>query len=317
LANSVAGLPDGYTSRPATPADVDAVLSILHARDLREVGEPEATEFYISDIWQNPRFDQTKDTLIVEGGSGHAVAYVDVNEFDAPDISSIWAPIHPDHLGRGIGSAVLAWAEVRASRAGRSTWHQHTDGGDTAAHALLEAHHYERVRTNLHMLLDLNGELASPEPPPGVRLRSMADGDERAVHHVLSEAFQGHFALEVDPFDEWWSGLRRNPSFDPELYVLAEHDADIVGVSGNFVEGSEGWVGDLGVLEGHRGRGIAKALLAASFRDFARRGLARARLNVDAQNETGAVDLYRAVGMREHRRFPIFEKRSGGKLRLP
>jgi len=41
---------------------------------------------------------------------------------------------------------------------------------------------------------------------------------------------------------------------------------------------------------------------------FAARGLATARLNVDAENETGAADLYRAMGMREHRRYLVFEK---------
>ena len=36
--------------------------------------------------------------------------------------------------------------------------------------------------------------------------------------------------------------------------------------------------------------------------------------NVDAQNETGAADLYRAMGMREHRRFLIYERPLAGDI---
>lgn len=285
-------------------------MAVLHARDVQEVGEPEASEFYVADIWRNPRVDLTTDTLLVQDPSGEVVAYADVNDLDDPQISSIWAPVHPAHLGRGIGTAVLGWAEARARRARRPTWHVHSSGADRAAHELLTVHGYEVARTNLHMLLDLDGGIALAEPPVGVRLRTLGDGDERDVHRVVAESFRGHFALVIDPFDEWWAQATSHPSYDPSLFWVAEHEGDgVVGVSCNFVEGPEGWVGELGVLEPHRGRGIARALLAASFRDFARRGLARARLNVDAQNETGAVDLYRAVGMREHRRWLIFEKR--------
>lgn len=286
---------------------------VLDARDVWEIGHPESSELYVADVWRNPRFEMAADTLVVAGPTGEVVAYADVSELDDPQISSIWGPVHPEHRGRGIGTALLGWAEARARRSGSTMWHAHTTGGDEAAHALLAENGYELVRSNLHMLLDLDQAIAPVEQPKGVRIRTMWEGDERAVHHVVAEAFRGHFALMVDPFDQWWAQTTSHPSFERSLFWIAEDDRDgIVGASCNFVEEPEGWVGELGVLEAHRGRGIAKALLVASFRDFAGRGLARARLNVDAQNETGAVDLYRAVGMREHRRFPIFEKRSWG-----
>ena len=56
----------------------------------------------------------------------------------------------------------------------------------------------------------------------------------------------------------------------------------------DFQDSGVGWVGDLGVLPEWRGRGIARALLAASFEAFRARRLATARLNVDAENETGS-----------------------------
>ena len=44
---------------------------------------------------------------------------------------------------------------------------------------------------------------------------------------------------------------------------------------------------------------------------FASRGLSRVRLNVDADNPTGAVALYEQVGMRKVRGWDIYEKRFG------
>jgi ribosomal protein S18 acetylase RimI-like enzyme len=73
-----------------------------------------------------------------------------------------------------------------------------------------------------------------------------------------------------------------------------------------------GWVGELGVLRSHRGRGIATALMGASFAAFARRGLPRVRLNVDSDNLTGAVSLYERVGMRVESSYDLWELRFEG-----
>ena len=60
----------------------------------------------------------------------------------------------------------------------------------------------------------------------------------------------------------------------------------------------EGWVGVLGVRRPWRRRGLATALLYASFREIRSRGKPMAKLGVDAANPTGATRLYESVGMR-------------------
>ena len=57
-----------------------------------------------------------------------------------------------------------------------------------------------------------------------------------------------------------------------------------------------------------RGRGLGTALLRQSFRAFAERGARRVGPSVDAENTTGAVDLYERAGMRAVRRSDVFEK---------
>ena len=71
-----------------------------------------------------------------------------------------------------------------------------------------------------------------------------------------------------------------------------------------------GWISVLGVRRPWRRRGLALALLQHSFREFRARGRLRAGLGVDADSETGAVELYARAGMREVRRYESWERPS-------
>ena len=88
-------------------------------------------------------------------------------------------------------------------------------------------------------------------------------------------------------------------------------DGRPVGALTANVSGDHGWVGEIGVLATHRGRGIAGALLRRSFATFAARGFGRVMLNVDAENPTGATALYEGVGMRIIKRWDLWERRRG------
>ncbi len=86
-------------------------------------------------------------------------------------------------------------------------------------------------------------------------------------------------------------------------------DGQTVGALTANVSGDHGWVGEIGVLATHRGRGIAGALLRRSFATFAARGVGRVMLAVDAENPTGATALYERVGMRIIKRWDLWERR--------
>jgi mycothiol synthase len=57
-------------------------------------------------------------------------------------------------------------------------------------------------------------------------------------------------------------------------------------------------VQDLGVRRVSRRRGIATALLAATFAEARSRGITEVELAVDSESETGAPVLYERAGMR-------------------
>ena len=69
-----------------------------------------------------------------------------------------------------------------------------------------------------------------------------------------------------------------------------------------------GYVGAIGVRPAWRGKGLAKALLRRTFAEFWRRGITRVTLDVDSQNETGAVRVYERVGMTVETCGVAFEK---------
>jgi ribosomal protein S18 acetylase RimI-like enzyme len=56
------------------------------------------------------------------------------------------------------------------------------------------------------------------------------------------------------------------------------------------------WILSLGVIPGHRGRGLASALITLAMRDFVADGMEYAMLDVDSANPTGAYGLYESLG---------------------
>lgn len=68
-----------------------------------------------------------------------------------------------------------------------------------------------------------------------------------------------------------------------------------------------GGEGGLGVRASHRGRGIGSAMPLLAFAGFAARGLARAMVNVDAEN-TGATGVYERVGTLVVGRWDLWER---------
>lgn len=56
------------------------------------------------------------------------------------------------------------------------------------------------------------------------------------------------------------------------------------------------YVGQVGTVRSHRGRGLAAVALSALMREAERTGYKRASLGVDADNPTGALGLYERLG---------------------
>ena len=307
--------PDGYTVRPATRDDIDAIAPLVQAIDLLDDGIVEPIRAHIEDDWANPLFDAEQDTLLAFDSVGTLGGFATAWGIEPAEAVEAWINVHPDHRDRGLGTWFVAWAETRTrrylARPRVSTLLRPVVSTSGGGGAFLEGLGYRHVRTFWHLDRRLEGTEEAGAAPEGVSIRSYRDGDGPVVHRVLEASFQGHFGFERMPYETWEAADLRAPSTDLSLVFLAERDGDVVGVlTAGFVE-DESWVHELGVLEGHRGIGIGRALLRRVFAELASRGRATVKLNVDGENRTGATRLYESLGMRPGRSWRFYEKRIG------
>jgi mycothiol synthase len=298
--------------RSPTSEDVGAIAAVLLADDLADTGHSDYDEDFVRAQWANPGFDPAEDSWLVLGPEGIAIASGNVMPEGETGLKS-WGVVHPEHRGLGIGSELLERIEARATErlggvAGAHLHHAINDV-DEAARAMLLARGYAFARSFRHMQVDLDGHQDPGDPPAGIAIRGIdPDVDLVRAHAIFVETFVGGWGYRVIPFDEWRALEVDTPGFDPSLWLLATDGDEVVGALNAIVWGDRGWIGELGVREPWRGRGIASAMLRRSFATFAGHGLPRVMLNVESENPTGAVAVYEKVGMRVVRGFDVYEK---------
>jgi ribosomal protein S18 acetylase RimI-like enzyme len=167
---------------------------------------------------------------------------------------------------------------------------------------LLEASGFATEGEVWQMVRAVAGE---PEPvwPQGVSVRTYDDDrDAVAVHALLVRAFTGLNEV-VAGFEPWHARMTGDPEYHPDWWWLAEADGQLVGAALCW---TSGWLKDLAVDPDARGRGIGEALCRHAFHEMDGRGMATCGLKVDAGNVTGAVRLYRRVGMQVERRYRLY-----------
>lgn len=307
--------PAGYTVRPSTRDDIDAIARLIQTIDLHDEGVVDPVRGHIEDDWANPLFDAAVDTRVITSESGELVAYASAWGIEPSTSVEAWINIHPAHRGRGLATWLLGWAEDRSRRyltePGTSTLLRPSTSPAGGGGAFLERHGYRLARTFWHMERRLSGSEQPGPEPDGVTIRPYREGDGPVLHRVLEGSFEGHFGFEPMVYDAWEAATLGAPSTELSLVFLAERGAEPAGALTTALEEEESWVVELGVLEAHRGLGIGRALLLRVFAELAARGRTIVKLNVDGENPTGATRLYESVGMKPGRSWHFYEKRIG------
>jgi ribosomal protein S18 acetylase RimI-like enzyme len=76
------------------------------------------------------------------------------------------------------------------------------------------------------------------------------------------------------------------------------------------VRGDRGWIGGMGVVPSHRGRGLGRLAMEAALAEARARGLRRVDLEVIEQN-TWAARIYEALGFRDTRMLDVWARPDG------
>jgi GNAT superfamily N-acetyltransferase len=329
-------LAGGYRLRAGRLDDVPAVSAVANAHLRALLGREGSRPEYLRRDWEVPGFDPARDTRVVEAPDGGLAAFVCVWDISEPHVRlGSWGRVHPQHQGRGLGSALLQWAEARARLAiprapagARVSLQQGSQSVDHAAHACFGAARWQPVRYFWRMAIEMDAPPPAPVWPEGVRVRSAdaaeMDRDLRLAVIAVRESFRDHWGYIERPLEQelkfWKHFMADNPDFDPSLQFMAEDGDEVAGVSLCWPESEDdpemGWVGTLGVLRPWRRRGLGLALLLHSFGEFYRRGKRQVGLGVDAASLTGATRLYERAGMHvaeEHHQYEL-ELRPGEDL---
>jgi mycothiol synthase len=210
--------------RAPVPEDAPAVLAVLTARELADLGVQVYTLEDLRDEWRASEVDLARDARVVESGDGRIVAYATVQR------PGSLAAVTPDHEGLGIGSRLLEWTEGRERALGRQLHRQWVAADNVSARALLTRAGYRRARSNFRMTAPLDRVSAPVDPPAGVVLRAVeVDRDAVALHALDDAAFVGFPDYVPESPEEFRDGHLRAHDFDPGLSRVAEQDGNMVG----------------------------------------------------------------------------------------
>jgi mycothiol synthase len=292
--------------RAITPDDFPALAAFLADDETHLFGRPSRVGVADITAWlAGP--DLSRDSwLLEEEGSLVGIGWVEQHH----DTGIAVGVVHRERRGRGFGSALVDRSEERLRALGVGRVHAVTLAPDVAAEPLLTGRGYREVRRFWEMTIELGADPPpAPRLPEGFLIEPFSSELARAFHSALEEAFAEHWEHQPASFEQWWERQVTKPDHDPTLWFLVRTDEDVVAATRNDPERSGGgWIGALGVCPAWRGRGLAKALLLHSFREFHRRGERRVGLGVDSENPTGATKLYESVGMSIDTEQVVWEK---------
>lgn len=261
-------------------------------------------------------FDPATDALVVEL-DGQIIGYSRVTWWTERD--GVWLYLTTGRLlpawrGRGIGTAMLRWAESRA--AALATTHP-TDGKamlganasstEVDATALLRDAGYHETFSMVEMRFDAFDTLPPVELPAGLEFRPVAPDQYRAIWESVQAAYadspQNVVATEED-YQDWLA----SPAFDPTLWRIAWDGERIAGQTLCEIAKGRGEVAEVSVGAPWRRHGLGQSLVIAGLHALGERGMSEARLHARADNIYGAPRLYERVGFRQLKRFARYRK---------
>ncbi|GAB3775281.1 GNAT superfamily N-acetyltransferase [Nocardioides ginsengisegetis] len=282
-------IPSGYTTRPLEQGDATAVFELMAAQERHDIGEAVIEEADIVGDWARPSHDLGASSLGVFVG-GHLVGYGEVVGHERGD-----AAVHPDHRGRGLGTAIATWMQDKARERGYSVIGMPVPA-DSPGDRLLEGLGYH-VRWNSWVLqLPEGATIPDRELPEGYAVRTAEESEYAACWTVQEDAFLEWADRDREPFEDWQAEIVGRPGFAPwQLRCVTDASGSVVAMANVQLGPAGGFIARLATDKNERGRGLAQCLLVDSFREAVAHGAKSCELSTDSR--TGALSLYEKVGM--------------------
>jgi mycothiol synthase len=278
---------------PAEVAEVLALLSaVTEADGVTPVSEPVLLDLEHGLDPRARHFLARRDGVLA--------GYAHLDDTDLVAGPSAELAVHPEHRGKGVGTALVDTLEAASSDGRLRLW---AHGRQSPAVALAHGRGYVEERVLWQLRRSLLSHIPTEPLPPGIRLRTFRPGeDEQAWVEVNNRAFADH------PDQGAWTvadieAREAEPWFDPAGFLLAERvdTGELAGFHWTKVHAGHPPIGEvyvLGVDPSARGLRLGPALTVAGLRHLRGRGLSQVLLYVDESN-TRAVRLYEELGFRK------------------
>jgi len=196
--------------------------------------------------------------------------------------------------------------------------HFETFGGDLAPerNALLEARGYEPVRYFYSMLRPTLDDLPDAALPDGLQIREVRPEHLPAIWAADQEAFRDDWGFTPGTDGDYERFCTDRVMADTSLWRIAWDGDEVAGQVRSFINDDEnerlrrlvGHTEHISVRRPWRRRGLARALIAASFPLLRARGMTEAALGVDTENTSGALRVYEGCGFRPVTRTTTYRK---------
>ena len=302
-----------YTYRPINmDTDFKTYYELYRTELVEKFGSFNMSESEVRGEFKMPRFKMATDTqaAFTDDGTMIGVAIVFATA-DIPVRPRLFGYVLPDNRGQGIATKLMQWGIERAkgvfsrvpadARVVLQSWSL-TD----VEQQLLENNGYIHARQSLEMQIDFD------EAPPAVTFPEGIEAITFAEHphledfvRIRQESFRDHRGFVEEPLDTavaaWQNAIDSSSNFDPELVMMLKEGVNDVGMIFTWPTSEEdadkAYVGSIGIVREYRRRGLATALLQHTFSEVYRRGIRKLALGVDGSSLTGAVELYKKLGM--------------------
>jgi mycothiol synthase len=302
--------------RPLARSDITAWADLLAAiEEVDRTGEHHAAAD-LAEQMANPEVEVGKDFVGAFDTDGQLVGYYAILPRGVSDGHyrvDVQGSVLPARRGQGIGTLLVTGMVQRSG-------HVHDERRpDRPARAFAEGPSSDVVQADLLASVGMRGErwtftmntpldaIPQPQPlPAGHRLRGYDESMADALRMAHNAAFVDHPNFTPWTENVWKQFVTESRSFRPSLCFVVSTDGsdEIVAYvqtaefeADNAATGRRtAYVGKVGTLPGHRGQGLATALLGHALHAYRHTGYDEASLSVDSENPTSALGIYQRLG---------------------
>ena len=193
-----------------------------------------------------------------------------------------------------------------------------TFGGDSAPdrEAIVLQAGYQAIRYGYSMVRPHLDDLPDAPLPAGLDIREVKPEHLRQIWDAATEAFRDEWGFSEPTEEDYQRYLTDPVESDTSLWRVAWDGDEVAGQVRSYINPAEnerfgrlrGYTESISVRRPWRRRGVARALIGASFPLLRARGMTEAALGVDTQNVSGALRVYEGCGFRPVSRSATYRK---------